>query len=124
MTIALITESTLALLFIIWFGSFFVIGLVSIPYFRAYPNVNGKRRFHRWWTIGLGSTFFFLMALSMGASLVLLLFGPFIAFIVYLHIRNTTFCEACGESFYNRFVASRPDYCARCGSKLPRKQVT
>jgi hypothetical protein len=121
MSIALIAENTIGLLWIIWFGSFVAIGLASIPYFRAYPDVNVKRQFHRWWTIGYGAMFFLLIALSMGASPSLLLFAPFIALIVYLNIRNTTFCEACGKSVYNYFLVSRPEYCARCGARLPRK---
>ena len=122
MMIALIAENTIGLLWIIWFGSFVVIGLVSIPYFRTYPDVNVKRHFHRWWTIGYGATFFLLVALSMGASSSLVLFGAFIAVIIYLNIRNTTFCEACGKSVYNHFLATKPEYCARCGARLPRKE--
>jgi hypothetical protein len=122
MSIALIAESTIGLLWIICFGLFVVIGVVSISYFRAYPDVNVKRQFHRWWTIGYSATFFLLVGLSMGASLSLLLFGPFIALIIYFNIRNTTFCEACGKSVYNYFLASKPEYCARCGARLPRKE--
>jgi hypothetical protein len=122
MSIALITENTIGLLWIIWFVSFVVIGVVSIQYFRTYPDVNVKRQFHRWWTIGYGVTFFLLIAVGMGASPSLLLFGPFIALIIYLNIRNITFCEACGKSVYNYFLVSKAEYCARCGARLPRKE--
>jgi hypothetical protein len=123
MTIGLIAENTIGLLWVIWFGSFVVIGLISIPYFRSsYTNVNLKRQFHRWWTIGYGATMFLLIALSIDASLALLLFGPVIALIIYLNIRNTTFCESCGKSVYNHFLATKPEYCARCGERLPCKE--
>jgi hypothetical protein len=123
MTIALLAENTIGLLWIIWFGSFVIIGLLSIPYFRRYPDVNLKREFHRWWTIGYGATFFLLVFLSVGASTWLIFFGGFIALISWLNIRNTTFCEACGKSVYNYFLATKPEYCARCGARLPRKET-
>jgi hypothetical protein len=55
---AFISEPTIALLWIIWFGSSVLIGLGSIPFFRAYPNVFRKRQFHRWFTISYGAVFF------------------------------------------------------------------
>jgi len=114
-------ENIIGLLWIIWFVSFIIIGIASIPYFRANPNIDLKRRFHTWWTIGYGATFFLLAVLSMGASPALLLFAPVIAVIVYLNIRNTTFCDACGKAVYNYFLATKPEYCARCGARLPQK---
>ena len=114
-------ENIVGLLWVIWFVSFVLIGIISIPYFRANSNIDLKRRFHKWWTIGYGLTFFLLVVVSMGASPALLLFGGVIAAIVYLNIRNTTFCEACGKSVYNYFLATKPEYCARCGARLPQK---
>ena len=98
MNLALISESTGGLLWIVWFASSVLIGLGSVAYFRIYPDVNLKRRFHRWFTIAYGVAFFLAMFFSMGASPPLLLFGAAIVVITYLNIRNTVFCDTCGKT--------------------------
>jgi ribosomal protein L37E len=121
MNLALISESTGGLLWIIWFASSVLIGLGSVAYFRVYPDINLKRRFHRWFTIAYGAGFFLLIILSMGVSPPLLLFGAGIAVITYLNLRNTIFCDACGKTTYNYSWFSKIEYCARCGARLPQK---
>ena len=121
MALALISEHTGGLLWIIWFGSSVVIGLGSLAYFRIYPDVNLKRRFHRWFTIAYGAVFFLLIFLSMGASPPLLVFGAAIVLITYLNIRNTIFCDACGKTTYNHAWFDKAEYCAKCGARLPQK---
>jgi len=123
MSIALISESTGGLLWIVWFVSSVLIGLGSVVYFRMYPNVNLKRQFHRWFTIAYGVAFFLLIFVSMGASLPLLLFGAGIVLITYLNIRNTVLCDACGKTTYNYSWFSKIEYCARCGARLPQKHT-
>ena len=114
-------ENIGGLLWAIWFVFFVGVGILSIFYFRKNPNANLKRRFHTAWTIGYGVTFFLLVVFSIGASPALLLFAPVVAAIIYFNIRNTTFCVACGKSFYNHFFATKLEYCARCGARLPQK---
>jgi Na+/proline symporter len=121
MNLALISESTGGLLWIIWFASSVLIGLGSVAYFRMYPDINLKRRFHRWFTIACGAGFFLLIILSMGVSPPLLLFSAAIVVITYLNLRNTIFCDACGKTTYNYSWFSKIEYCARCGARLPQK---
>jgi ribosomal protein L37E len=118
---SLVSEHTGGLLWFIWFVSSVIIGLVSLVFFRMYPDVNLKRRFHRWFTIAYGAAFFLLIVLSLGASPFILLFGTAIVVITYLNIRNTVFCDACGKTTYNHGWFSKAEYCAKCGARLPQK---
>src|SRR5215510_4078453 len=94
MAMALIPEKIGGALWIIFVASWVIIGLISWIYFRFNTNIELKRRFHKWGVIVYGTMFFFLVALSMGPSLFLLLFGAAIVLIMYLNIRNTLFCDA------------------------------
>lgn len=117
----LIDERIGGVLWIVWLVSCVVISLGALFYFRGNKHVGQKRRFYRWSSITYGAMFFFLIALSGMPWPVLLIFGAFIALIIYLNIRNTTFCEACGRTVYNNMWFSRIEYCAKCGAKLPEK---
>jgi hypothetical protein len=121
MSFALITESTIGLLWIVWFAGCILIGVAGVFYLRTNPNASLKRQFHRWWTIGCGAGFFLLILLSLGFSLTLLFFGAAIAVIAYVNIRNTTFCDACGKAT-NHLWVRKIEYCARCGAKLPDRK--
>jgi amino acid transporter len=121
MATALIDERIGGALWIIWFVSWVIISFGSSLYFRGNNNVRLKRQFLKWSVIGSGTTFFFLIALSGLPWFILLIFGAFIALIMYLNIRNTILCDACGRTFYNYMWFSKIEYCAKCGAKLPDK---
>lgn len=118
---ALIPEQIGGALWFIFIASWVIVALTSWIYFRFNNNIGLKRRFHKWGVIVYGTMFFFLIALSMGPSLFLLLFGAAIVLIMYLNIRNTIFCDACGKVTYLNMWFSKIEYCARCGAKLPDK---
>ena len=117
----LIDEQTGGALWICFFILWVAVGLVNYLYFRGSTDGGRKRRIHRWMVAAYGTTYFLLIALSIGPSPVLLFFGAFIALIIYLNIRNTTFCDACGRTVYNHMWLGKADYCAKCGAKLVDK---
>ena len=115
---SLVSEQTVVLLWIIWLVSSVLISLGSFVYFRMYPDIDLKRRFHRWFTIAYGTSFFLLIVLSEGASPISLLFGTVVVIVTYLNIRNTVFCDACGKATYNHAWFRKAEYCAKCGARL------
>ena len=118
---ALIPEQIGGALWFIFIASWAIVALISWIYFRFNNNIGLKRRFHKWGVIVYGTMFFFLISLGMGPSFFLLLFGAAIVLIMYLNIRNTIFCDACGKVTYFNMWFSKIEYCARCGAKLPDK---
>ncbi|MFN2596360.1 MAG: hypothetical protein ABR563_04145 [Pyrinomonadaceae bacterium] len=119
MATALIDERIGGALWIIWFVSWVILSLGSRLYFRGNKNIRLKKRFYKWSSLAYGAMFFFLIALSGMPWFILLIFGAFIALIMYLNIRNTNFCEACGRTIYNYMWLDKAEYCAKCGAKLP-----
>jgi hypothetical protein len=117
----LINERIGGTLWVIWFVSWVVVSLGATLYFRGNKHVELKRRFYRWSGVACGTTFFFLIALSGMPWPGLLIFGAFVVLIIYLNIRNTTFCDACGRTVHNQMWLGRIEYCAKCGAKLPDK---
>jgi hypothetical protein len=119
MAVALIDERIGGALWIIWFVAWNIIGLVGLFYFRRNKNIELKKRFYKWSAIGTGATFFLLIALLNMPWFILLFFGAFIALIMYMNVRNTIICEACGKTIYNHMWFGKIEYCAKCGAKLP-----
>jgi len=105
----------------IWFVSGLVINLGAYFYFRRNKNVRLKKQVYKRLSIAYGIMFVLLMALSGIPWPVLLIFGAFVALINYFNIKRTTFCEACGRTVYNSMWIGKPEYCAKCGAKLPDK---
>lgn len=101
-----------------FFGAWVALALASYLFFRGNANVERKKRFMPAVTIGTGIVFLgFVFAMS--GQLREVLFGaPFVALISYINIRNTKFCDSCGETVHNIMWFSKIEFCARCGAKI------
>ena len=115
---ALMPEQIGGALWLFFIASWVIVLLISWIYFRFNKDIGLKRRCHKRGVIIYGTMFFFLTALGMGPSFFLLIIGAAIVLIMYLNIRNTIFCDACGKTTYINTWFSRIEYCARCGAKL------
>jgi hypothetical protein len=76
-----------------------------------------KRRYFPRLAIGAGVVFALVIAFIVPWP-ALFLFIPFIGVIVWLNIRMTRFCDACGRTLINQAWWSKMLFCPYCGEKL------
>ena len=68
----------------------------------------------------LSSVIFFSMVASVRVPWpFLLLSAPVLVVIVLLNLRNTKFCDACGQAVTNPGSIQPPTVCSKCGAALP-----
>lgn len=97
---------------------FAVAGLVGGLYFMLSRDAERKQRFHVPYLVGLGVlllTWFFA-----SDALFAVVGVPAVAAIIWLNIRNTRFCPACGRTNYNAEWWTTQKYCSGCGAALDR----
>jgi len=78
-----------------------------------------KRRIFPPIMIGVGALFLAFVLLSGTVPpAFLLLMVPMIVLIMFLNVKFTKFCDACGETVRTRQVFSSPKFCPKCGAPL------
>ena len=110
----LISEDTVRILLVVWFILSVVVGIAVTAFFRTRPNVNLSRAVHRVLTIVFGTAFLLIVLAREGLSRPILLWATIGILIIWLNLRYTYFCEACGKP-YNWLTMTRGNSCSRCG---------
>src|SRR5689334_21674824 len=117
-TSPLISEHSVGILLLIRFGFFTLAAVGTTAYFRMYPNVSVNRIVYRALTIAYGTGFLVLVVANQGLSRPMLMWSAGVVLIIYLNIRFTYFCEACGKP-YTWLTLTLRDFCRRCGHAYP-----
>jgi hypothetical protein len=97
------------------------LGIGSWLFIRSRPSVDEKRLWHRRITIGSGVLFGLFLAYTFVAwrqPFVMFIFLPFLGLIIYLNLRFTFFCDACGKTSHSQQWFSSSYHCPSCGHKL------
>lgn len=104
--------------FYFWFF-WMILGVSSLIFFHFYKNAKVKRVIHLVLTIfasiAFGMFFFYKMNFRLDWFIFLFFCGG--AFITFLNIRNTKFCNNCGKTIYRRALFSKIESCPKCGEK-------
>lgn len=108
-------EAVIPVFFAVWAA----LALGGFLFFALNKDVALKRRLFPRLAIAAGVLFGGVIAL-MAPWPAFLLFVPFIALIVWLNIRMTRFCGACGKILINHQWWSTMNFCPYCGAKLAR----
>ena len=105
-------------IFLIFFGTWVVLGLVSFLIFFVGKNAELKRKLWPPFVIGAGALFiFFVYMMSFGGEILLIMI-PAVIVITFLNLRATKFCDSCGKTIINQNFFVKPEFCSKCGSKL------
>jgi len=109
------------LIFIIYFIVWFAFGVGSIFWVRRQPTPQLKKQWSNKLSI-LGGILFFIFLLAISISwkqpAALLIFTPALAFIIWLQIRNTFYCDNCGKKSQRSNWFASTYHCPYCGHKL------
>ena len=103
-----------------FFAVWVVLSLGSVLFFTTSKDLALKKWVFPRLVAGSGAVFALLVGLTAPFPL-FLFFAPFVALIVWLNIRMTRFCDACGRMLINHMWWSQMIYCPRCGAKLPER---
>lgn len=89
----------------------------GVWFFALNKDAARKRLYFPRFAIGAGVLFGLVIAV-MAPLPAILLFVPFIAFITWLNLRMTRFCDGCGRTLINQAWWARMNFCPYCGKKL------
>lgn len=104
--------------FSVFIGTWVILGLISFLAFFKGKNAKLKRKLWPPFVIGTATLFVIFIAL-MGFPLnTFFVMGPMLVLITILNLRNTKFCDSCGQTIINQNVFVKPEYCSKCGAKL------
>jgi ribosomal protein L37E len=105
----------------IFFITWVILILIGLYLFNFNKNATLKRKIWPWWIVGSGILFnLFIYWIGMGSKL-LFMSVPATALISFLNIRNTSFCDKCGKTSFNKQMwFTKIEFCAKCGAKLKR----
>ena len=102
----------------IFFGAWILLGVAGFWLFYVNRNVEFKRRYFPWYA-GAGGVLFVGFGAATGLPpLALAIMAPFVALIMYLNVRATQFCSACGRTVVQQMPFSRARFCSKCGASL------
>lgn len=106
-------------IFPIFFGTWVVLGIISFAIFFIGKNAQLKRKLWPPFVIGTGVLFIgFICAMGFGGQ-ALYIMVPAVVLITFLNLRSTKFCDSCGKTIINQNFLVRPEFCSKCGAKLP-----
>ena len=105
--------------FPIFVGVWIVLGIFSSAFFFLSKNASLKRKIWPPFTIATGVLFVaFVWAMGF-PSQALLFMVPVVGLITFLNLRSAKFCDACGKTIMGRNPLAPPQFCSKCGAKLP-----
>jgi hypothetical protein len=96
-----------------------LLGIGGRRFFDLNRDVALKRRLLPIFMIGMAVLFLVGAVFDSGRPAVLAGITPMLGVIVWLNIRATRFCDACGRTAMVRAGWKRPEFCSQCGAKLP-----
>ena len=97
------------------------LGIASWVWIRTRPSADEKRLWHRRIAIASGVLFGLFLTFTILAwrqPFALLIFLPFLVLIIFLNLRFTFFCDACGKMSHSQQWFSFTYHCPKCGHKL------
>ena len=106
-------------IFLIFFATWVVLGVLSFAFFTFNRNAALKRKVWTPFVVATALIFVGFIWLVGAPSQVLYVAGPAVALITMLNIRTTRFCDSCGRTIFAQNPFSRPEFCHKCGAKLP-----
>lgn len=105
--------------FPIFFGIWFVLGVVSWAFFSLNKNAALKRKVFRPFAIGSGLLFLgFIWSRGESSKPFFWLIVAALVVIVYLNLKAVKFCDACGKTVTSQNPLSPAEFCPQCGSHL------
>ena len=103
--------------------AFFVVacllGFLSFLFFHFNRDTHLKRKMLPVTIIAYSVLFLTFVVIYLPRKRDFLFALPAVMVIGYLNWRNTYFCDACGQTFYNHQWFSSVTFCSKCGAKLP-----
>jgi len=97
------------------FGGFLVSNIYIL---QMNKKASDKRKAFRWW-MGVFAIFLLILTALTIEDLVLMLFViPVIAWIVFMSLRFTKFCDWCGRMTQTNLPFTDKKHCPRCGSNI------
>lgn len=105
-------------IFPIFVGVWVVLGIFSYGVFFVGKNAALKRKYWPPFVIVTGALFIaFAYSMGFGGSS-LYVMVPAVALISFLNIRNTRFCDACGQTVVSQNFLVKQEFCSKCGANL------
>ena len=103
----------------IFVGVWIVLGIVNVWLFYFDRNVARKKRLVPIFIVSAGVLFAGFVFLITGEPKVMLFVIPAVAIITLLNLRTIRVCESCGRTLQSAIPFWKPEYCSKCGAKLP-----
>jgi hypothetical protein len=111
-----------------FFGTWIVLGVTGFFLFYVGRNVAFKRKWFPRFIILVGvlfvvftTTIMVSSSRSLGALGILVILIPATAFISYLNIKFTKFCDKCGVTIHSQNWFAPIRFCSKCGALLDAK---
>lgn len=77
-----------------------------------------KRRAFRWWMFIFAAFLIVVTALTVQDPVLMIFVIPVVAWVAFMSLRFTKFCEWCGRRVKTNLPFTDPHQCPRCGSKI------